>query len=181
MVKDINWIRDYFTRDFLDTVSHALKQPYEICGNLVLDHEAKMTSYDIRKGETEEETRRKKCANRIDTSTTFHTHPRDGPFPPSYEDLWKVIKDGPVEVSYIFTQYGLFILYRVHDIDYPRPTKDQLREVSDVVTPLMRELCRSLGRGCAYTPDKRNLVDEFIEILEYNFPVKIEFIYVPPK
>lgn len=171
-------IKRLFNSKFLNEIKRQLHTDYEICGNIVLDPQAKLISYDINKGDMDEIGRRR-CIQQTNRSHIFHTHPANTKFPPSAEDIWKVVKNGPVNVSYIFTEFGVFVLKRLKTPpNYKHPTKSELLEITELINnevsgPLYWATER--GRKWRNTQQNKKALKEYIEIMEYNFPIEIEF------
>jgi len=162
-----------FNHKFLTLVGKELYNPDEICGNLVLDPDGKLISYDITHGKADK-TGRKMCATHGDTSHIFHTHPAGGKFYPSPEDLWKVVKAGPVNVSFIFTEFGMFKLERI--LTEYVPTKQELVELNKIITnEVSLPLYEASQRGRIFKPHMRGILDEYIAMIEEGLPIKIEF------
>lgn len=165
---------DAFAPKFLKAIARHLDEEREICGSLVLDDKALLTSHDIRIGERVDG--REQCLTRYQTPVSFHTHPTHEKGYPSFEDLMKVVKPNRnANKSYVFTSWGLWELTRRpgEAINYNKTVFGIVEQF--IIEVVAGPLYKATQRGRVYTPENRPDVDRYIRQLECFLPMTIVF------
>ena len=165
---------DAFAPKFLKEIARQLDAEREVCGSLVLDDQALLTSHDIRIGERVDG--REQCITRYQTPVSFHTHPTHEKGYPSFEDLMKVVKPNRnTNKSYIFTAWGLWELTRRPGLAVNYNAKD-FEIVERFITMIISQpLYKATQSGRVYTSENRPDVDRYIRQLECFLPMTIVF------
>ncbi len=90
----------------INAIKEYLQGDVEYCGNFIYDNELLLTN--VLKGQNINN--RRACVYTHYSTYLWHTHPNK--YYPSNEDILKILKRSAISYSYIFTNYGYWVLYK---------------------------------------------------------------------